>query len=260
VTTGTTFRDSGLAAGSSHTYRVRAFDAAGNRSDLSTASASVTTQTDTTNPPPTTGGAIAFRAASSANNGNGATTLSFTKPTGAVAGDVALMAVAWRGGATISTPAGWTLVRQDNNGTTVRQAIFRRVLTGTDSFSATLSTSTQAAGVVNVYSGVSTTTPVDVHGGQFNTGTAVTAPSITTTKANAQLVGFYASASLTAFTPPTGMTERGENVSPSTAAFKVTAESADQARSATGATGTRVATAGSTNPSVGQLVALAPAA
>src|SRR5205085_7231786 len=44
VTTGTTFADTGLATGSTHTYTVVAFDAAGNQSPPS-ATASATTQT-----------------------------------------------------------------------------------------------------------------------------------------------------------------------------------------------------------------------
>ena len=71
-------------------------------------------------PPP---GAITFRGASSAANAT-ATTLVLPKPAGVVAGDVLLAAVAARGGPAITPPAGWTLVRLDANGSTLRQAIY----------------------------------------------------------------------------------------------------------------------------------------
>ena len=101
-------------------------------------------------------------------------------------------------------------------------------------------------------------TPVDAAAGQINASSgSVTAPSISPTKAGAQVVGFFGVGSATTLTPPSGMTERGDRAS-SAGTFKVTLEAADMSRSATGATGTRVAAAAAGAANIGQLVSLAP--
>jgi hypothetical protein len=76
----------------------------------------------------TTGAApsVAFRAASSGSNLT-ATTIVLPRPGGVVAGDAMLATVAARGNPTVSAPAGWTLVRVDGSGNTMRQAVFVRI-------------------------------------------------------------------------------------------------------------------------------------
>jgi methionine-rich copper-binding protein CopC len=204
---------------------------------------------------------IAFRSASSANNLT-ATTLVIPAPAGVAAGDALLAAVATRGAPTITAPAGWALVRQDANASTMRQAIFVRIAGASEpaSYTFTLSSAQSAAGGVVAYTGVNATTPVDVHGGQLNaSSTAITAPSITTTGANRMIVGFFGAPVLTSMTPPGGMTERYDQTVPTTNTYKVTSGAADQAVAAAGATGTRVATAVNASANIGQLVALNPA-
>jgi hypothetical protein len=206
-------------------------------------------------------GAIEFRGASSANNTT-ATTIVLPKPAGVVSGDAMLAAVAFRGNPTITPPAGWTLVRQDINGNTHRQAIFVRVAGGSEpaSFTFTLSSAQSAAGGIVAYSGVDPNTPVDVHGGQVNaSSTSATAPSVTTTGPDRMLVAFYATPNLTTFTAPSGMAERYDQQVPAANQYKVTASGHDQEAPGSGATGTRVATVANSAASVGQLVALLPA-
>jgi hypothetical protein len=206
-------------------------------------------------------GAITFRGASSANNTT-ATTIVLPKPAGVVSGDAMLAAVAFRGNPTITPPAGWTLVRQDINGNTHRQAIFVRVAGGSEpaSFTFTLSSAQSAAGGIVAYSGVDPNTPVDVHGGQVNaSSTSATAPSVTTTGPDRMLVAFYATPNLTTFTAPSGMAERYDQQVPAANQYKVTASGHDQEAPGSGATGTRVATVANSAASVGQLVALLPA-
>ena len=85
----------------------------------------------------------------------------------------------------------------------------------------------------------------------------MTAPSITTASAGTQLVGFFGIGSATTFTPPAGMTERGD-VASSAGTYKVTLEGADMAQAAAGPTGTRVARASAGAANLGTLVALTP--
>ncbi len=204
---------------------------------------------------------IAFRSASSANNAT-ATTLVIPAPTGVASGDAMLAVVSVRAAPTITPPAGWTLVRQDANASTMRQAVFVRVAGGSEpaSYTFNLSSAQSAAGGIVAYSGVDGTTPVEVHGGQLNaSSTSITAPSITTTGANRQIVGFFGTPVLTSMTPPGGMTERYDQTVPSTNTYKVTSGAADENVAAAGATGTRVATAANAAANIGQLVALNPA-
>jgi hypothetical protein len=250
--TTTSFSDTTAAPDTTYSYTVDAVDAAGNSSAQS-APVTVTTPPQTS---PGTG--IAFRGSSFAVNPT-ATTLTIAAPAGAVAGDVELMAIATRANPAITPPTGWTLVRRDSN-SAMAQAVYRHVVGPSEpaSYTWSLSSSQAAAGGIIAYAGVSTVTPVDVHGGQINAAsTSVTAPSITTTRPGGQLVGFFGTAGNTAFTAPAGMAERGDVVS-NAGTYKVTLEGADQALSTTGATGTRVARAGTSTANVGQLIALAP--
>jgi hypothetical protein len=60
------------------------------------------------------------------------------------------------------------------------------------------------------------------------------------------------------FTPPSGMTDRGD-VAVASGSAKVASEAADEIRATSGATGVRVATASKAAVSIGQLIALRPA-
>ena len=134
-----------------------------------------------------------------------ATTLTIAAPAAAIAGDVEVMAIAARGTPTITPPAGWSQVRLDANGTTMRQAVFTHVAGASEPAVVHVEAQLVAGGgrVVIAYGGVSTVTPVNVAGGQINASNAsVTAPSVTTTKAGAQLVGFFGTGAATTFTPP----------------------------------------------------------
>ena len=191
------------------------------------------------------------------------TSLTFTAPTGTTAGDLMLVQLTVRGGSatTFAAPSGWTLLRRDNN-SLLAQAVYYRFATASEpaSYSWTFSPSNRAVGAIAVYRGVDTTTPIDASGGQSNAASlSVTAPSITTTVANARLVGFFGTANgNAAFTPPSGMNERvdlGTSAGPNGATITVT----DSTQAAAGATGTRTATATTSASNIGQLVALRPA-
>jgi hypothetical protein len=259
VSSGTTYADASVAAGTAYSYTVEAFDAAGNVSAPS-APATVTTPADTGGGTGGgTGGAISFTGATTATN-TSTTTLALPRPTSS-AGTVLLAAVQVRGAPTITPPAGWQLVKLTPNGTSMRLATYWRLAGSSEpaSYTWTFSSAVSATGSVLAYNGVSATSPIDASAGQANAAsTSVTAPSITTTVANAQLVGLFANTTLTSFTPPSGMTERTDVASPSTVQYKVTGASADSILTTAGATGTKVARSGFSVPSVGQLIALRP--
>ena len=123
------------------------------------------------------------------------TSITVSKPSGVTTNDVLLGMVSVRSGPTITPPSGWTLVRSDVNGTSLTQAVYRKVAGGSEpsSYSWTFDGPVSAVvGTIVAYSGVNTGTPVDVSGGQANaSSTSVTAPSVTTTVANDMVVGFF---------------------------------------------------------------------
>ncbi len=148
-------------------------------------------------------------------------TITITKPAGTIQNDVMVASFGFRtnqpGLSTdvgITPPAGWTLVRRlDNPGPTDNGlAVYQKVAGAAEpasytwdlSCTATCATNgfQAAAGGIVSFSNVDTTTPVDVENGQNTVIGAQTAPSVTTTVANAMLVASYSYATAGTWTPP----------------------------------------------------------
>ena len=208
---------------------------------------------------------IAAVGSASSESSSSRTSVTVNRPPGTQAGHVMVAAVAVNGDvATITAPAGWTLIRNDVVGTAVRQAIYFRVATSSEpgSYTWTLSAWRRAAAGITTYSGVSTSSPVDAHGA-LTTGrasTAVTAPSLLVASSNARLLHLAAVKVDGTITPPTGMTERFEANSPNPSNSRdVLAALADAPLGDSGATGTRTATVDPAGPSIAGAVALRPA-
>jgi hypothetical protein len=207
------------------------------------------------------GAGIAFVGVASAANAT-ETTLTIAAPGSVSAGNVLLAAVHVRGKPAVTAPAGWTLVRSDQNGNAMKAVVYTKVATASEpaSYTWTFASAQAAAGGITAWSGVSTSTPIDAHGGQVNltSSTTITAPSITTTTTNTMLVGFFGIGPATSLTPPAGMTERWD-LSSTQGSFKATSGAASALQAAAGATGTRAATSQNAATNIGQLVALRPA-
>ncbi len=199
---------------------------------------------------------ITFRGAASASR-DGASSLTISKPAGVVDNDVLIAAISVRGGSatTITAPAGWTLVRRINNGTTLALAIYRKVASAEGaSYAWNFSPARDASGGIQAYAGVDTTAPVDVENGQPTpSGLSHSTPSVTTTVPNTMLVTSFAIALDTTWTPPTGQTERYDVFSGGT-----TSEGNDQLQIAAGASGVKTATAADDTVGAAHILALRP--
>ena len=214
---------------------------------------------------PTMARAQAFRAAAQAGATSGVLTLTINKPAGTISGDVMIAAIAVRPNtATITAPAGWTLIRRTNNANTnmSSQATYRKVAGAAEpaSYSWTFNTTTGSAGGIATFYGVNSTTPVDVENGQTTpSGTTHTAPSVTTTKAYDMVVTTHSYTSATTWTPPAGMTEAVDISSdPVPNAVGMSLELNYVVQPAAGATGAKTATgANDADVGVAQTLALA---
>src|SRR5512132_338734 len=105
---------------------------------------------------------------------------------------------------------------------------------------------------MRTYNGVDTTAPLDVSSaGQTNStaSTSITAPSVTTASANAEVLTFHGQKLPLAkpsgiFTPPAGQTEVADVASQQdgTAPYNVALEVTESQQTAAGATGAKAAT------------------
>jgi hypothetical protein len=210
-------------------------------------------------PPP----APAYGSVSSAANASaGAGTLSINRPASTASGHFLVAGITVDGGSgtTITPPAGWTLIRRTDNSTNVAVASYYRVA-GAEAgpYTWTFSPSRRASGGIIRFTGVNTSSPVNVSNGNIGgPGTALTANQVTTTVANTTLVGFFGTDTGATFTASGGtpLTERFDFRNADVAGPSGWGATATQANAA--ATGNKTATASLSAPWVGQLVALRP--
>ncbi|HEX4984425.1 MAG TPA: LamG domain-containing protein, partial [Burkholderiales bacterium] len=202
--------------------------------------------------------------ADSADGGtNTRTTASITRPGGAAVGNLLVVQLALRSAATITAPAGWTLLRRDTSGTTLSSAIYYRFYASGDSatISFTLGTASRYAIGILAYSGVDTANPIDDDAGRTNTSsTTLTAPSITETYHNDQEIWFYAHARSGNINTPAsaGATQYRDVSTNGTATNNVAIMAADRAQTTAATTGNQTATHGNAAVNIGQAIALRP--
>jgi hypothetical protein len=216
-------------------------------------------------PPPPSGSGIGVVGSVQDQSSVSRSTIAMGRPAGTTVGDVLVASVATNADATIvPSNSGWTVLRDDVISGALRQAVYVRAVGSNDpsSYQWTIPEGTRrVTGGMTAYRGVNSTQPVDAYGATLNgSGTAVTAPSITTSVANTmlvQVVGVNAEGTLTA---PAGMTEAWEAASPNSGSTRdVLASSSYALQGATGPTGSRVAPASLPGASIGVLLALRPA-
>ncbi|MCU1361507.1 MAG: domain containing protein, partial [Ilumatobacteraceae bacterium] len=197
-------------------------------------------------------GTVAFRASAS-TTGTG-TAASVGIPASVVAGDQLLLFVSANVSTTASTPAGWTLLGTQSDGTPDMVAwVFRRTAvagTGGSTVSSTLGDATaKSTRIVLAYSGASLPSVIasSVIGTASN---ALAAPSVNVAADGSRVVRFYVnkSADATGWTLGGGVASRGSAVG--TGSGRVVAAAGDAAASA-GASGSATATAIGTASSKG---------
>lgn len=190
--------------------------------------------------------------------------LTINKPTGTVQNDVMIASIAVRASTvTITPPSGWTLVRRmDNADSTANSLAVYRLVAGASEpadYTWTFSPAAMAAGGIQTFSGVDTTTPIDVENGQNTVATPCCwttshpTPDVTTTVANTMLVTSHGVANPDTWEPPTGMTEAFDVLGGSEAV-----EGNYVLQAAAGPTGAKEATSATADVGNAHILALRP--
>ncbi|MGB8786469.1 MAG: galactose oxidase-like domain-containing protein [Candidatus Acidiferrales bacterium] len=192
--TGTTYTDTGLLASTSYSYRVLATDAAGNLSAFSN-TASATTLSASSAP------AIKFVQVNSATPSTPSSSVAVVFKAAQAAGDLNVVAVGWNdtvakvSSVTDSKGNAYTLAIGPTAGSNLSQSIYyakniSSAAAGANTVTVTFNTAAAYPDIRIVeYSGVSTTSPLDVELGAAGSSTASSSGAITTTNANDLLFG-----------------------------------------------------------------------
>jgi Ca2+-binding RTX toxin-like protein len=205
--------------------------------------------------------AVAYKADTSADTGGGGPALVITKPAGVVAGDfmIAEITVESGSGTTITPPTpanSWTLILRTNNGGDVGIATYYRFAGASEGASYSWGVGgKKATGGIIAYTGVDTTTPLDVAAaGQTGSGTTGTAPSVTSTTANTLRLAFFGTKKdVASHTQPTNMTQQFFEANDGNG-FESSAN--DEQRPTAGSVGTRDSTWAPSGEWVAQTVVL----
>src|SRR5207248_3187250 len=167
-------------------------------------------------------------------------------PVGAQPGDLMIAQIAVRGGSgqSITTPAGWSLVRTDFSGTAIVQAIYSHAVSSSEpsTYTWNFKGNNNAAGGIADFFGASTVSPVDVSNGLGNTSsTSITAPGVVipSTSTNDHLLCLFSTAGGVAPVTPAGTT--GQWSFPA-ASFGIGVAMSDIPSVSAGATNTQLAT------------------
>lgn len=220
---------------------------------------------------------ISFVAANAPSSVSASTvaSLSFGKPSGTATNDVLVAQVAaYRAGSTnctsITAPTGWTLARTEVASTSssmssstacTRQSLYYKVAGASEpgSYSFSFANSVYATGSLAAYRGADTAAPVMTSSGKTSSGTGnITAPSVTTTRAGAMLLGAFSvrDGSDETIIPPACMSERVQSATGSSSG--ITLSLADSPWGTASATGSRVASVDDSDVNIGQLLVLQP--
>jgi hypothetical protein len=189
------------------------------------------------------------------------TSVILNKPSAVVSGDVMLAQLTTKGASgvlpTITPPSGWALVRNDANGTAMQQAIYWKAAGSSEPASYTwgLSVSVAASGGIVGYSGVDTSSPVDTSGVTVSSanGTALSAPSVTTTQDSDIVAFLFGLNARAAITPAAGTwPEYDANIGVGASDSEVS----DTTQAVAGGSISETATAGTSSSWIGTTIAL----
>jgi hypothetical protein len=203
-------------------------------------SGSPTAPTEPPPPPPPGSTSTITVVGSNANAGGSVTSLTIGRPTAVASGDLMIASVVYRGTAAITPPPGWALARDTTNGGS-HMTTFTRLASGSESASYTFSVPT-TNGVCGGLTALRGVTAIDASSSASGSGTAATAPGVTTSGSNRALIAVFGQIGAVTYTPPADMAERFDVKTPSGSYYATNAQ-ATAVQANAGGTGARTATA-----------------
>lgn len=141
--------------------------------------------------PGTGGGGYVFRSyneTEAAAGTTGTTSLGITKPTGTALDDLLVALITCRSATAVFTPpSGWVLRERVQSSGTLASEVYTKVATGSEpaSYTWTINANADIGGGIGCYDGIDTTNPVMEVAGQYNSGSSIAFPAITTTAESA---------------------------------------------------------------------------
>jgi hypothetical protein len=191
-------------------------------------------------------------------------TITLGRPAGTRAGQVMVASVvSSAGGAGLTAPDGWSVVRDDAIPGTLRQTVYLKVAGAAEpeSYTWRLGSRDRLAGGLTAYAGVDPVEPLDAVAAAVRpvAGTDVGTPSISTAAPDARLIQLAAVNAEGTVLPPEGMAQRWLAAAPGGDARDALASAFDATLPAGGPTGPRTAQATEAGPRIGVLLALRPA-
>lgn len=259
-----------IAQAATHTWTSQADWESGTRSNVDTTTTAGSLKLSSSG-----GGAtIAFRGAASMgiNSSPTAGAPTVSKPSGVVDNDVMIASVSYYSNSaqnnsvpTVTPPAGWTLLRRTTNtGNGFIGLIIYYKVASSEGSSYTWGVSGGGSSLligISAYSGVDTSSPIDVENGQSVTavGSSYSTPSITTTVTNARIVtNFTIGEGPDVWSTPSGETQRFFTSHIPPVDNGAAAALNDENQAVAGATGTKTATNVSGGNAVTHILALKP--
>jgi RHS repeat-associated protein len=189
-------------------------------------------------------------------------TATVNKPTGAIAGDLLVVGLAFEKGSdvAITPPSGWTPIRPTNQSSNVGYATYRKTagLSEPASYAFSLTNSPKWSIGACAIAGADATAPIDVHNGASASSGNPSAPSITTTGPQRLVLAFYANKKPTTYSNYAAPAVERWDV-PNVPGGLPSNAMASYTQATAGATGPKSATAGEQAEWVAQQIAIAPA-
>ncbi|MGE5690197.1 MAG: OmpL47-type beta-barrel domain-containing protein [Pseudomonadota bacterium] len=180
--------------------------------------------------------------ANGSNTAVASSPLTVARP-GAV-GDLLIAQILIRGTGTITPPAGWTLLQNTVQGTSIRQAVYWKLATGSESTQWSWTGGTNGAGIILAYANPHPTAAPQSTAASGTTSPA-TATGLTTTHPQQLVVALYGQLNDAAFTQTggQGLTQAATaNTGGGNPGNRVRVMAADGIQAAAGATGNKTAT------------------
>jgi hypothetical protein len=195
---------------------------------------------------------------SSITNIGSASNATVNRPSGVVLNELLVIGLMFEKGSSeaISTPSGWTLIRRTDNGTDCGMVTYYKIATASEpsSYSFGLANGSKWAIGITRISNAYAPLPIDASAESSGFGSAVSAPSITTTGGNKLLLSFYTNKKDATFSHADGARKSYDH--PNNAGGLPSNMMAHYEQVIAGATGSKVATASESERWAAQQIAI----